>query len=187
LWGVSNKNAASGILYTTYSNIVGSSSATIQAGTYTLELQIGNGNVYDFTGLNDISSGSNTDLGAVAGFFSTVGASAEATKNNMYEEFNGIDGVTYSVSTPSSPVDGLTDAQAATNWTTWTFTWDVAEGSSVIGSNLYFGVYAKVSNSAAFFDDSTLSFTAAIPEPATIGMLGLGALITLLVRRYTKR
>jgi hypothetical protein len=26
-----------------------------------------------------------------------------------------------------------------------------------------------------------------IPEPATIGMLGLGALITLLIRRYTGR
>jgi hypothetical protein len=68
--------------------------STIQAGTYTLELRVGNGNVYDFTGLNDISADTNTDIGAVAGFFATVGSDAQASKNNMVTEFNGISGVT---------------------------------------------------------------------------------------------
>jgi arylsulfatase A-like enzyme len=156
LWGVSNGADKNGMLYEDYTSIAGTElPATIQAGTYTLALRVGNGNVYDFTGLNDISSGVNTDMGAVAGFFATVGADAQASKNNMYTEFNGVSGVTYTPPTEADPTNST--------WTTWTFSWEVADGSSVIGSNFYFGVYNRTGGTenygAAFFDNSTLSYS----------------------------
>jgi hypothetical protein len=45
------------------------------------------------------------------------------------------------------------------------------------------GFYSSGINTSVRFDD--LSITS-IPEPATIGMLGLGALVTMLVRRMRK-
>lgn len=164
LWGVSNGADKMGLLYEDYATLAGSTlPSTIQAGTYTLALRIGNGDAFAFTGLNDISSGVNTDLGAVAGFFTTVGSVAQDSKNNMYTEFNGVAGVTYTPPTEADPAD-LT-------WTTWTFTWDVAEGSSVIGSNPYFGVYNRTGSSgggSAFFDNSTLSYSPVVGEPPVI-------------------
>jgi hypothetical protein len=155
LWGVSNGSDAMGLLYEDYTSIVGTTlSSTIQAGTYTLSLRIGNGSVYDFTGLNDISADTNTDMGAVAGFFATVGADAQASKNNMYTEFNGVSGVTYFAPTEADPADQT--------WTTWTFTWVIEEGSPVIGSNPFFGVYNRTGGTdnfgTAFFDDSILTY-----------------------------
>jgi hypothetical protein len=169
LWGVSNKSNVDGMLYNAYSTLAGSLPSTIQAGTYTLALRIGNGNAFAFSGLNDISTGTNTDRGAVAGFFSTLVNDAEATKNNMYTEFNGVSGVTYTAPTEADPTD--------LSFTTWTFTWEIAEGSSVVGQDFYFGVYNRTGGDgtngstygSAFFDDSTLSY--AIPEPATLGLV----------------
>jgi hypothetical protein len=181
MWGVSNKNNVDGMLYNSYETISGSK---IQAGTYTLELRVGNGNSFAFSGLNDISTSTNTDQGVAAGFFSTVTTDAEATKNNMYTEFNGVEGVTYSVLADTSPEDGLSAALTADNWVTWTFTWTISENSSVVDGDFYFGVYEKTGgNGSAFFDDSTLTFTA-IPEPATIGMLGMGAVALMAFRRH---
>jgi hypothetical protein len=159
LWGVSNGADKQGLLYEDYTSIAGTNlPSTIQAGTYTLALRIGNGDAYDFTGLNDISTNTNTEIGAVAGFFATVGADAQASKNNMYTEFNEVSGVTYTAPTEADPVD-LT-------WTTWTFTWVIDAGSPVIGSNPDFGVYNRTGGTdnygAAFFDDSILSYVPAL-------------------------
>lgn len=165
LWGVSNTNDLAGLLYYTYSDLAGATiPATIQAGTYIFKGRIGNGNAFDFSGLNDLTSGTNTDGGAVAGFFTTLtgsgtGAGAAAqnaandSKNNMYTEFNAATGVTYTQPTEADPAD-----QA---WTTWTFTWVVASGSPVIGTDPYFAVYNKTGgNGSAFWDDSTLDYYA---------------------------
>jgi hypothetical protein len=156
MWGVSSDSDAKGLLYEDYASIAGTNlPSTIQAGTYTLLLRIGAGSVNDFIGLNDICDDTNADRGAVAGFFVTVGSDAEASKNNMYTEFNGVSGVTCIAPTEADPADKT--------WTTWTFTWVIQEGSSVIGSNPYFGVYARSGSAdgygAAFFDDSTLGYT----------------------------
>ncbi|WP_372808505.1 hypothetical protein, partial [Pontiella sp.] len=182
LWGVSNANDYMGLRYWTFSDIAGAGE-TIQTGTYTLSLRVGNGNVFAFSGLNTPVDG-DTSAGVAAGFFETAPVAsanaatarnnAQTAKNNMYLEFNGVSGVTYTAPTEAAPAD-LT-------WTTWTFTWEVAEGSSVIGKDLYFGVYNKTGgNGSAFFDDSTLSY--AIPEPATLGLLAAFGGGILFIRR----
>jgi hypothetical protein len=47
-------------------------------------------------------------------------------------------------------------------------------------SNGYVGAYGRLSNSNPKFDNFSVTV---IPEPATIGMMSLGALITMLIRR----
>lgn len=190
LWGVSNSSDVMGLLYFTYSDLAGATlPSTIQAGTYTFSARIGNGNAFDFAGLNTPADGDTTG-GSVAGFFETAPvtggtaatqrSNAQNAKNNMAAEFNNIAGVTYTAPTEAAPENGLSAVDAADNWTTWTFTWEVAEGSSVIGKDLYFGVYTKTGGSgSAFWDDSTLTY--AVPEPSTYallaGLLGLGSVM----------
>ncbi|MFC5050874.1 PEP-CTERM sorting domain-containing protein [Rubritalea spongiae] len=184
LWGVSNANNYMGITYWQFSDIAGSGQ-TIQAGTYTFEARIGNGDAFSFAGLNDLSSSTNTAGGSVAGFFETAPvtggnagtqrSNAQVAKNNMYTEFNALSDVTYTAPTEADPADQT--------FTTWTFNWEVAEGSSVIGKDLYFGIYTKTGgNGSAFWDDSTLSYTA-VPEPSSTALLGLGGIALILRRR----
>ncbi|VGO13223.1 Arylsulfatase [Pontiella desulfatans] len=158
LWGVANTANRDGMLYWTYSDLAGTTLPdTIQPGIYTFTATIGNnGDGAGFSGLNDISSGTNTDGGSVAGFFATApGSDAETSKNNMLTEFNGLSGVTYM---PPSGPDPATDA-----WTTWTFAWTVAEGSPVVGTDPFFGVYTKtgIDGGNGFWDDSVLGYTPA--------------------------
>ena len=89
---------------------------------------------------------------------------AELTKNHMATEFNDLSGVTYSAPTEASPADLA--------FTTWTFTWEIAPDSPVIGTNPFFAVYVDTGGGgAAFWDDSTLTFTAndSPPPPAAPG------------------
>lgn len=171
LWGVSNSEDRDGILYFTYSDLAGSTlPSTIQPGTYTFTARIGASDVgAGFSGLNDITAGSNTDQGSVAGFFLTLSSDAEAAKNNMVAEFNTQTGVSYTQPSEADP--------ASLTFTTWTFTWTVAPGSPVIGTEPYFGVYTKTGASGGngFWDDSTLSYTPNIPPtsiPVPIGDSG---------------
>jgi arylsulfatase A-like enzyme len=165
LWGVSNTVERDGLLYFTYSDLAGTTlPSTIQAGTYTFSARIGASSVGSgFSGLNDITAGVNTDQGSVAGFFATLSDDAETAKNNMVTEFNAQSGVTYTQPAEADPT--------ALSFTTWTFTWSIAEDSPVIGTNPYFGVYTKIASSGGngFWDDSTLSYTSEIvPPPPTI-------------------
>ncbi|WP_372846200.1 Ig-like domain-containing protein, partial [Pontiella sp.] len=166
LWGVANTADVAGMLYATYSDVAGAElPGTIQAGIYTFTAAVGNnGDGASFAGLNDLSSGTNTAQGVVAGFFTTLqtgtGAAnsdkADANKNNMHTEFNAVSGVTY---TPPTEADPGNDA-----WTTWTFTWEVAEGSPVIGTDPYIGVYVRTGANGGgngFWDDSTLAYISA--------------------------
>ena len=155
MWGFVATKFKSGLRYSTYSNLVDGSAlpSTIQAGTYTFEARVGNNGLRPFNGLIDLTSsdGGNAS-GMVAGFFETLGAAAANSKANMYNEFNGLSGVTYTQPTETDPAEDT--------FTTWTFIWDVAEGSTVIGKDLYFGAYIKIpsADGNAWFDDSTLLF-----------------------------
>jgi hypothetical protein len=157
MFGVANTGDVDGMVYFSYSDLAGVTlPPTLQAGTYTFTARIGNnGDGNGFSGLNDISSGTNAVGGNVAGFFTTLGDTT-ANKNNMYTEFNAISGVAYTAPTEAAPAN---DA-----WTTWTFTWLVAEGSSAIGTDPYFAVYTRTGADGGgngFWDDSILSFTSA--------------------------
>jgi hypothetical protein len=72
----------------------------------------------------------------------------------------------------------------------WTLSIDGApEGSGNIASfdfskSFSFAAYGQDDERSKIINSVTLN---AIPEPATIGMLGLGAILTLLIRRYTGR
>ncbi|MDB4436165.1 hypothetical protein N9139_01690, partial [Akkermansiaceae bacterium] len=155
LWGVSNTANRDGMLYFTYSSLAGTNLPnTIQAGTYTFTARIGSSNVGGgFSGLNDLSAGSNTGAGNVAGFFSTLSSNAEVAKNNMVAEFNTQAGVSYTQASEADP--------APLGFTTWTFTWTVSAGSPVIGTNPFFGVYTKTGTGGGngFWDDSTLTYS----------------------------
>jgi hypothetical protein len=163
LWGVSNSADKDGMLYTSYSSLAGTTlPSTIQAGIYTLKLRVGAGNVLAFTGKNNISTGTNSDKGAAAGFFTTTNADAETTKNNMYTEFNGITGVTYTPPAEADPAD--------VTWTTWTFTWEISKSSPLVGTAPNFGVYARTGSTggAAFFDDSILTYSPGAPQTLSL-------------------
>jgi arylsulfatase A-like enzyme len=163
LWGVSNTSSKDGMWYFTYSDLAGSAlPATIQSGTYTFSARIGASSNDPFSGLNDLSGGSNTEDGSVAGFFSSLSDDAQVAKNNMATEFNDQTGVTYIQPSEADP-DSLA-------FTTWTFMWTVAEGSPVIGTDPYFGVYTKIGSSGGngFWDDSTLTYSSTISDLPSI-------------------
>lgn len=61
-------------------------------------------------------------------------------------------------------------------------------GQGFVGSVGEFKLYnEKLDNAAWTADNTLLTNTWVVPEPATIGMLGLGAIATLMVRRFKKR
>ncbi|MDP4624323.1 MAG: PEP-CTERM sorting domain-containing protein [Akkermansiaceae bacterium] len=92
----------------------------------------------------------------------------------MYTEFNNIAGVTYTAPTEAAP--------ANQTFTTWTFKWEIAAGSAVIGTTPNFGIYTKTGgNGAAFWDDSTLTY--AVPEPSSVALLFGGIGMLALIRR----
>lgn len=164
MWGVTNNTGNRfGLIYDSYSNIAaGTLPSTIQAGRYVFTARVGNNGLGGggFAGLNDISIGTSTAKGLVAGFFSTVvndnggnRVDAQSTKNNMSTEWNGLPSVGY---TPPPEANPGEDA-----FTTWTFTWDVAADSPLIGTNPNFGVFTRTGNTGGngFWDDSTLTYT----------------------------
>lgn len=167
MWGISNGGQnRQGIIYKSYSDAVAGSSlpSTIQQGTYVLETRIGSNGLggNNWIGIAN-QTGTNSSFGAVAGFFTTVAANATGTKQNMFNEFIDIPGVGYATSAPD-PAD---DAFA-----TWTFTWEVDAGSSVIGSDPNLGFYVKTGNGGGngFWDNSELTFTP-VPEPSSALLL----------------
>jgi hypothetical protein len=169
MWGVSNSNSNRfGLIHDTYSNIAGETlPSTIQPGTYVLTARVGS-NGSGGGGFADLNTptATNASKGLVAGFFYTVinesggdRTDAEKTKNNMFNEWNGLPSVIYTPPPEARPT--------VHTFTTWTFTWTIAPDSPLIGTNPNFGVYTKTGAGGGngFWDDSTLSYSVNTATP----------------------
>ena len=129
---------------------------------YALRINTGSTNVLQFLKFNAAGTATSTRNVAISGLLAT---------SSVYhiEVSSSAAGVFDYTLTGANLGSGLSG----------TFTADV----SGVLSNGYGGVYSSAANAGVSFDN--LSITS-IPEPATIGMLGLGTLVVLLTRRLRK-
>jgi hypothetical protein len=84
---------------------------------------------------------------------------------------------TYTAS--SSALTSWISGQAGTTGDVYVF---LTLRSNIVPSGSYDYVYMASGNATA--DQPTLTITTSVPEPATIGMLGFGSLVALLLRRF---
>lgn len=99
----------------------------------------------------------------------------------------------YATATTAQTFSFLEDTTSETatdgTWTTISGSYDVAVGTGGTWGGLQIrqplGVGAYTSAGGIFLDNIQVDVTA-IPEPATIGMLGLGGLMTLMIRRMKR-
>ncbi|MEJ6561935.1 MAG: hypothetical protein QNL71_12860 [Akkermansiaceae bacterium] len=161
IMGLGNTQERMGMFWWSFLDITAGSDLpeTIQAGTYTFELTVGGDSTVFASAVGGIDLTSadvtpNTDAGLIAGFFSTfenasagtsaaARSNAELSKDHMYTEFNNLSGVLYTPPTEAAPPTGTGTTDSGEGWTTWTFTWDVAPSSPVIGTNPNFAIYTK--------------------------------------------
>lgn len=183
-----------GVTYVQFSDL--GLGATLQPGTYTLIMRTASNGAQNWPGLRDMTTTGNHS-GYANGFFTVVGSGGSGlaadglTTLDSMVAFNNTAGVTYGADTsiyaapnplPLSDVAGF----AQDTWYSVTSTWTIAVGSAVIGSNPYVGLGFEVGNNnsgSVWVDDSTLTY-AAIPEPATLGLVGIVSLAALFIRRF---
>lgn len=160
----------------------GTMTSTFQAGTYTVSLQVGTHNNKAFVGYLDLGSetADTTSEGFTFGLMTAVPTSAE-TGSSAITAFNNAAGVTFAVTAnpaAAKPTEGIA-------YNTWTFTWDIAEGSAVIGETAHLGALIQnMNNNSALIDNGSITYTAAaVPEPSSTALLGLGGLALIMRRR----
>ncbi|MCF7816319.1 MAG: glycoside hydrolase family protein [Kiritimatiellales bacterium] len=147
--------------------------ATVQSGTYRLVMRVASNGQQDWPGVRDMTvrdSGS----GYGCGFFTTVGsggsglaADGRTTLNNMVD-FNHTPGVAYvadgSFLAMPDPLPLGDNGMAQDTWYSVTSTWTIAQSSSVVGTDPFFGMGLEIGNGSGgsvYIDDSTLTFTSA--------------------------
>lgn len=144
---------------------------TVGAGTYVVSFDIGINSTFAFA--NRITP--------TIGLTGNLSSSANISNDNGARLLNTLDGSNVSLvsSTPTPTVVGFQ---------TWTLTYTVASGASVIGQDL--GFWAKFNTGSSptgaakgyAFDNFSVDFTA-IPEPAAALLGGIGMLFLLRRRR----
>ena len=180
-----------GLVYTTIQDVLGVSS--IQAGTYTMTMQVGiNKLTAPWGGMWDTTTASynRTDPGFAGVLFTTLdGASRVAYTIDSANAFNLMEGV--SVSVVSDPSLNVLVANASLTEDIWydvTYTWTINEAAAAAldGQTVYVGMagatVATTPGSILWIANSEFTFES-IPEPATLGMLGVAAIFLSLIRR----
>ena len=162
-----------------FSDIGSGVAQTIQAGTYEITLAVGRHQNKAFVAYLDLSTTANTTSeGFTFGMMSSTPAS-EADASNAIHAFNTASGVTFTaVSNEIPPYDA-----AGPTFVNWTFKWEIATGSTVIGETASLGaVIQNMKGNSAYIDDGSITFTE-VPEPSSAALLGLGGFALILRRR----
>ena len=120
----------------------------------------------------NLSAAGSTKGGALGGKFDGGGSTAPA-----------LDGVWSAVAMPAS---GMASGSPTTFSTTQTYAFELATPVALDNTKTLEAIRIKTGTTTypGYYNEAFLyGLTATIPEPATVGMLGLGALVTLLIRR----
>lgn len=142
-------------------------SLVVAEGTYTVTFDIGTNNNFDFA----------DRITPIIGLTGNLSSSANINEDNGTRLLDTLDGTNVNlVSSTTYP--------SATGWETWTLTYTVDSGASVIGQDL--GFWAKfytgtgtAANEGYAFDNFSVSY---VPE-ASSALLGLLGTVVLLRRR----
>ena len=180
-WGdvtaTANRDGATIALFSTIGSGVGS---TVQAGTYEITLAVGRHGNKAFVGYLALSTTASTTVeGFTFGMMSSTPTTKDATSNAIHA-FNTASGVTFTAVSNATPTD---PGATAGGFVDWTFKWEIATGSAVIGETASLGaVIQNMNNNSAFIDDGSITFTE-VPEPSAAALLGLGGIALILRRR----
>ncbi|MCF7816321.1 MAG: PEP-CTERM sorting domain-containing protein [Kiritimatiellales bacterium] len=195
MFGFSFAPTRAGVTYVPFSSLgvsnqSGSAMTTLEAGTYQMVLRVASNGQNPWLGIMETK-----DVGGFMGGFMLTDpslAAAGADAVDLMFAFNATNNVSYAADTSivstgtwdATQLKTVGNSMYQDTWYSVTNTWTVAAGSSVIGSDPWVGVGFKIlpdSNGAYFFDDGTLTY--AIPEPATLGLVGITSLAILFLRR----
>lgn len=188
-----NGTGKRGLLYTTVQDVLGVSS--IQAGTYTLTMQVGLSLVkpaLPWRGMWDtISTGwldRRTDAGFAGALFTELDLPEERVAYTMdsANDFNLMSGVDVDVESDSALdvlVSGATLADDT--WYDVVYTWTVDEtaAAALDGQTVYIGYGGACGEGTSLWLTNSEFTFEAIPEPATVGLFGIAALVVTFIRR----
>jgi len=169
------------------SNTAGSSfQASIDVTPSSYSVGLLNGLVFNFQNATNyyyarISAGASLGAGNLS-FGQFVDSTAPAAFSGTVSSLNIVTGTVYTL-TISSDTAGTFDYTLIGGTLNLSGTFSDTVGG-VDFSNGYVGAYAALSNGNPKFDNFSVTV---IPEPATIGMMGLGAVAAMLLRRMRTR
>lgn len=184
---------ATGIFYTTLTDIAGGT-LTPTAGDRFLTVSIGASN--STTGASIIFQDVAIAAGTYSVSFDIAGLSGKTFNPPGYlmlladTNNNGLYGFSERISTTVYDRPDVSEG----GWHSWTYTFTITDdslttgGASVIGSDLGFVVLSSAANNGFAFDNLSISYTSAIPEPASAAALvGVAFLMVACATRRGRR